>query len=270
MASFEQIAPKELREIIGDGVVVETRTTRLGGECAFVQGPRVGELLITFGGGQQRLELLREVRLLRSVGNFSLIPECVGFVDEGDTAFLVVKKIHALPLNEAWSAIGNETGLRILDEVFEFLSQATGELLNRLADGVSEELADIRRLLDAKAIDAEAFKKDTHGIAPEAFFDASREQFARKRNEILTHGDLCLPNILVKPDGHWVLIDWGKSGRGPVARDLASLEGSLERNAIGGAFDALLSRLGISDTPEFRSELTLFRGIDLFWYHAEL
>jgi aminoglycoside phosphotransferase len=45
--------------------------------------------------------------------------------------------------------------------------------------------------------------------------------------EVVTHGDFCLPNVLVTADGGWGLVDLGQAGVADPHRDLAAMVGSL-------------------------------------------
>lgn len=265
---FQKIAPESLWGLLGDGAVVDLQQTRLDGGLAQLRGPTVGELFVKYGSGQQRVEILREVRFLGMAGDGDKVPKCIGCVDDSGVAFLVLRKIHGSPLHDVWTTSGREAGVRVLCEVLAFLSSRTDELLTRLPSAVREELDDIRLLLDSNAVDVAAFKRDSGGVEPGRLYDTICERIPWDREEILSHGDLCLPNILVQPDGNWSLIDWGKSGRGPIMRDLASLEGSLSRNGCSDAFGEVLRRIGIAETESLRAELQLYRGLDLFWYHA--
>lgn len=53
--------------------------------------------------------------------------------------------------------------------------------------------------------------------------------------EVVTHGDYCLPNVLVTPDGGWGFVDLGQAGLADPHRDLASMVGSL-RNPLNPHF----------------------------------
>jgi aminoglycoside phosphotransferase len=223
---------------------------------------------VKYGGGQQRLEILRENRFLKLIGPRREIPECVGMVDEKGVAFLVLQRIPGLPLNAAWQQIGLAATGRILNEALAFLFTPGHTFLHQLTNGVREELDDIQRLLDAQAISVEAFTKASGGRSPRQLFTDISQRIDWDQHTVLTHGDLCLPNIMVLPDETWKLIDWGKSGRGIPARDLASLEGSLDRNGLSELFNAVLERLGLDDTPSLREDLKIYKSIDLFWYHS--
>lgn len=86
----------------------------------------------------------------------------------------------------------------------------------------------------------------------------------------LTHGDLCLPNILVTSNGEWSLIGWGKGGYGDSARDLSALKGSLKRNIDEHAFMELREMMNIEMTPDLRHKLDLYKLMDLFWYNTNI
>lgn len=60
----------------------------------------------------------------------------------------------------------------------------------------------------------------------------------------LSHGDLCLPNILIDSFGNLGLVDWGGVARSDYHRDLGCLWYSLSRNRRLGVWYGIAERLG--------------------------
>ncbi len=110
--------------------------------------------------------------------------------------------------------------------------------------------------------------KDSKGLSPEKAFDKIQNDLKKHTTQILSHGDFCLPNILVTPEGKWSLIDWGKGGLGDPCRDLSALEGSLKRNIDEKAFPELCKMMNIEINLDFQEKIDLYKLMDLFWYHA--
>src|SRR5207248_1820041 len=83
--------------------------------------------------------------------------------------------------------------------------------------------------------------------------------------DTFTHGDFCLPNLLVLADGDVAIIDWGKAGAGGRHRDFSSLCGSLERNGRATCIGLLCDRRGISEKELLRWR-EVYSMLDWFWY----
>ncbi|MFE9242977.1 phosphotransferase [Nocardiopsis sp. NPDC006938] len=54
-----------------------------------------------------------------------------------------------------------------------------------------------------------------------------RVERAGPLREVVTHGDFCLPNVLVTADRRWGLVDLGRAGVADPHRDLSAMVGSL-------------------------------------------
>ncbi|GAB3716436.1 phosphotransferase [Nocardiopsis oceani] len=81
--------------------------------------------------------------------------------------------------------------------------------------------------------------------------------------EVVTHGDFCLPNVLITPAGAWGLVDLGKAGPADPHTDLAAMVGSL-RNRLNPHF-------GEADVDRFLDSYGRNRvDPELLYLHSEV
>jgi kanamycin kinase/aminoglycoside 3'-phosphotransferase-2 len=103
------------------------------------------------------------------------------------------------------------------------------------------ELARARRNVEAGLVDEDDFDEERHGRTAASILEEIAAHVPSPARVCLTHGDPCLPNVLLDCDGA-VWIDLGRLGVGDPARDVALARRSLRDNGGGAAelaaFDA--------------------------------
>jgi aminoglycoside phosphotransferase len=160
--------------------------------------------------------------------------------------------------------LGTYDILNILGETLHMVRSA--ELMPELRNGLDFELETISILLKENKIDKIKFK-DSTGQVPENVFELLMKEKEEHHSDVLTHGDYCIPNLLIKDGKLSGIIDWGKSGKGDLYRDLSSVEGSLMRNiGISGMRDLFII-LGLDYEKFSRKKIEFYKKIDQFWYN---
>lgn len=236
-------------------------SSRLGGQIVSILADDGRRFFVKKGAGFERHELRRESRMLGCLQGLDFVPAMQEFHDDGDHAVLVTEAVLGLPLHEA--AIGNVALVEpVLVDVFERLDAVAPEIYSTLPVAVLEEITDIEELISAPSFDAARFVAGV-GQDPRVCLERIKHEVGLHDHCRISHGDLCLPNIVLTDAGRWSLLDWGKSGRGNRARDLAALRFSLQRNEMNEIWTGLVQRVGDEVTE---AELTMYRQLDYFWY----
>ena len=96
-------------------------------------------------------------------------------------------------------------------------------------DVTNLELSNAVRALDEKRIDLGAFRLDVGMEAP-AVLELLLGGRSGIVEDIFTHGDLCLPNLIIDDDRVSGVIDWGLAGVANRNRDFMSAELTIRRN----------------------------------------
>lgn len=97
-------------------------------------------------------------------------------------------------------------------------------------DVLSEELAEAERRTRERKLNLEGFRETTGGRSPEEVLrelQASREMI---RDLVFTHGDYCMPNVLLDGNGIAGFVDWGIAGVADLHRDLMAMSESVTFN----------------------------------------
>ncbi len=166
------------------------------------------------------------------------VPEVIAFADEPAGSFLLMTTVAGLDAMDSAHAADPSRLVRLLAEGL------------RTVHALPMEDCPFDHRLDAEIARAEAQVRG--GLVDEADFDEQRQdrsaaellelvRLTRPRAEelVFTHGDYCLPNIMLEGGQVAGFVDLGAAGMGDRYRDLALAARSIERN-LGEGWSALL------------------------------
>ena len=114
------------------------------------------------------------------------------------------------------------------------------------------------------------------GLVDEADFDGTRlgcsaaelfeELFSKRPADedlVFTHGDYCLPNVMIDRDEVSGFVDWGRAGVADRYKDIALVVRSLERNTGEDLTLAFFEAYGLSSPDPDKVEY--YKLLDEFW-----
>lgn len=139
----------------------------------------------------------------------------------------------------------------------------------RIPVAIDRELQQIQCCLSRGEIDAEGFATANHGRTPDDVFQELLNTRGHHRDDVFTHGDMCLPNVILA-DERIGLVDWGKSGWGDPMRDIYSLTASVRRNLGELAaieFWRIATREVTGDLGELSEKVEFYQKVDQFFYN---
>ena len=144
----------------------------------------------------------------------------------------------------------------------------------RMVHAVSIEECPFDMTLDG--VIEEARHNVVNGLVNEADFDDKRlgrsaaevfEELLSKRpaNEdlVFTHGDYCLPNVIVDEEKVTGFVDWGSAGVSDRYKDIALVVRSLKRNTREDLATSFFEAYGISRPDAEKVEF--YQLLDEFW-----
>lgn len=143
------------------------------------------------------------------------IPQVVRILAEG------LRLIHSIPLDDCPFAMGLDVRL----------AQAQARIAAGLVSGSDFELTNLHR-------------------SPQDILDEALATRPAKEDLVFTHGDYCLPNVLLH-DGHLSgFIDWGRAGIADRYMDLAIAARSLTHNWGAQWTTLLFKEYGLTEVDE--------------------
>lgn len=252
--------PQAIRDFLGISVGHRHRGNASGAAIYRIESPECGRCFLkalhsTGGGGLRREREKLEV-LHSPCAPFAALPRVLQYEEVGDWSHLLLTAVPGATGNAAF----RETPLRV--------ARLLGRLLRRLHELPPDQRHDclsIESLLDHAEHRISLRGSRPHGLHSlegirlnETPADRLKRLRAlplpkQQRHLVLTHGDFCLPNVLLDLSDRVGLIDVGSAAMADRHRDLALAVRSIRYS--GGRADAVNTFLlwyGIDDVEEQR------------------
>ena len=200
-----------------------------------------------------RRDLLEERNVLRWLVGKLAVPDILLFDEDQTSEYLLLTEV---PGTDAASLTGGITRADLVRVLARGL---------RAIHAVSPQGCPFDRSLE-REIELAAFNV-SHNLVDAQDFDASRIGRSVKdlylqllasrpatKDHVFTHGDYCLPNVILQGGRVTGFVDWSRAGVGDPYRDLALAARSIRKNLGPGLETAFFSEYGIHRPDAARIE----------------
>jgi aminoglycoside phosphotransferase len=116
-----------------------------------------------------------------------------------------------------------------------------------LDGSVSTLLVKLERRISLNLLKPEDFRRAGWHGSPRELLDYMHRLRPQSEESVLTHGDYCLPNVLVKEGQVTGIVDWGYAGLGDRYRDFAAVVKSICRNLGEDWVDLFFEEYGVNE-----------------------
>jgi aminoglycoside phosphotransferase (APT) family kinase protein len=166
-------------------------------------------------------------------------PHLIGSFDDGNWIVLVLQDIDGRHPRTPWEQAEIDTAVRTLKDLAETLTPCPLPDARSAADLLGEDLDGWRRIAADPPADLDAF----YAARLDELIAASDRAVASLHGDTLVHCDIRADNMLVRPDGSMVIVDWPSGCAGPPWLDTALL--AMNVLVFGGDGDAVLPEPGV-------------------------
>jgi aminoglycoside phosphotransferase len=258
---WQQHLPAELKDLLGDAIW-QADDLGCSGTHIYHIGPRYLKIAPSFIIPHQEHRLLEaeEQRLQWLCGRLP-VPEVHYYAHNGQFEFLLTSEI-------AGTVSCDRSFQDNVPEVVRLLAQGL-QMIHRVDmtdcpfDQRSAPQLEIARRYSADhIIDKTLFNIEFQGMDVQEVYELTLKLCPREEDLVFTHGDYCLPNILLnqvlrKVNG---FIDWGRGGVADRYADLALAARSLTLNFGAQWVPLLFQEYGLT-TPD-HDKLRFYRALD--------
>lgn len=188
----------------------------------------------------QREELLAEKERLEWLQGRLPVPRVYAFSADEKRSFLLLSEIRGLESCDTSFERDVPTIVRLLAEGLRLIHGV--EIANCPFDRrLDYAIALAKRRVEAGLVDEADFDEQRREMRANELFETLIKSRPAVEDVVFTHGDYCLPNILIEPSSLRIagFIDWGRAGIADRYQDLALAARSLAYN-FGPGWEPLL------------------------------
>jgi aminoglycoside phosphotransferase len=227
----------------------EISETRLGAALCAGRLPNGSVAYLKVAEGQALADLEAEHLRLAWVEGRLPVPNVLQHGIVRLFGWMLLSSIDGVP-----SHLAHRRPLRLAEELASYLHR-----IHRLdtkgcpfTQVLAKELAIATNKVAAGRIDPVSFASETGGLLPQealAFLKANA-RFAQET--VFTHGDYCMPNVLIQGSRLAGFVDWGQAGVGDKHRDLMAMADSIRFNLGEDYVDPFFVSYGEVDQERIR------------------
>lgn len=204
--------------------------------------------------------LSTEAAALRWLGAYLPVPEVVYYERENNIDYLLMRALPGLPASDPYWQCDPNRLVRVLAQSLVRLHQL--DISTCPFDQRTEtKLREVAENVAQGAVDADDFDPENHGRTPEELLERLYQNRPETDDLVVTHGDFCLPNLMLQ---QWELsgfIDLGSLGVADRYQDLALCTNSLRYNLGTDQYNQLFfETYGLTKVND--EKLAYFRMLD--------
>ena len=187
-----------------------------------------------------RNELADELHRLDWLRGRLPAPEVLAFAQDDEHSYLLLSEVPGIMACDAGFATA-------IPELVHLLASGLRQIHRVDIVGcpfdmrLAQRIAQAERCLHSGAVDVEDFDASRLGVPAEALFEQLLRDRPAEEDLVFTHGDFCLPNVLIDRSRNRVsgFVDWSRAGVADRYQDLALAARSLAHN-FGPGYEPLL------------------------------
>lgn len=177
--------------------------------------------------------LLPEKSKLEWLNNKLPVPNVLEFAENESTEFLLLSEVIGKEASDESFKENKRETIRELSSGLQMIhSVPTDEC--PFSARLDEKVEAVRKRLKSGLIDESDFDEIRQGRTAENLFQELLETMLEtapdKEDLVFTHGDFCLPNIILENKKLSGFIDWGNAGAADKYQDIALIARSIESN----------------------------------------
>ncbi|QUI21300.1 phosphotransferase [Vallitalea pronyensis] len=266
-----QSFPLELQKIINSLEIVEVIKGRIGDKIIKLSDRNKKLYLKISNTEMTQDEMENECRILNWLSFSRLnIPKVLFFQKNTNKSYMLLSNVSGVSSHEITKKFSKEKIVEISAKALQKVHKIDAQSIPpEYTNCLAKELESIMKNVENDMIDIEAFKEANHDKTPQTVLEYLLEKKGLFKSDVFTHGDYCLPNILIDNESNYGFVDWSQAGTGDIYRDISPMVKSINRN-FGKAYSNLfLKHYGIDEDKVNKEKIIYYGLIDQFTYYKK-
>jgi aminoglycoside phosphotransferase len=222
--------PCELKKIVGTKVGRENFAGCSNSRNFHIEGILEGRnAFLKIVQGHLRKELERECLIYKWVRGKLPVPEVFYFGLHRERAYLLVSEIEGVEASSSRFSSDPENMVRILAHGLKMIHSV--EISNCPFDrNIETKMKEARFNIANGLVDVEDLQPENRGKTAEEILQMLEDKKPKSEDLVFTHGDYCLPNVIINGNELSGFIDMGRGGVADRYQDLALAYRSIKYN----------------------------------------
>jgi aminoglycoside phosphotransferase len=259
---------KKLNELTKNYTLVEELKGRIGDRITKYKTPSGDNVYVKYGEGNSAESLKQEndrLVWLSKLQTDILVPKTLFFKQYDNKAILIISEVPGEQAQRVGKKVGAEKALDLVAKALNDLHSIDVSGVSEYRNQLKDILASFKNRVDTKQINIEEFKAENDGTTPKQALQYLNENKHLFKEDVLVHGDYCLPNVLIDSNNNYGLVDWAYSGIGDKYFDIAPMLKSIKRNFGEEYVDYFVNKYGLKKLD--KEKVKYIQLIDQFSYH---
>lgn len=190
------------------------------------------------------------------------VPEVLGYAAEDGREFLLLSAIPGIDTSSIELDMASQDVVQLLAQGLRMVHNVP--IRDCPFDMTLDiEIPRVERNVDLGLVDVADFDAERAGGSPGALFQVLVATRPTSEDWVFTHGDYCLPNILVEDGEITGFVDLGRAGVADRYKDIALAVRSIHRNCGEAYMQPFLDAYGVRDSDAGKIEYYML--LDEFW-----
>jgi kanamycin kinase/aminoglycoside 3'-phosphotransferase-2 len=190
------------------------------------------------------------------------VPKVLGFTQSDGFRHLLLSEVTGTPAHTLSHTDSIESLVHLLAEGLRMIHALPADDCPFRHD-IDAEIAVARERMMAGLVDEDDFDEARQGRSAGELFEELLNTIPSSEETVFSHGDYCMPNIIVDGDSISGFIDMGRAGMGDRYRDLALAVRSIQFNYGREWVEPFLQEYGI-DSVDWK-KMEFFQLLDEFF-----
>jgi aminoglycoside phosphotransferase len=268
MNDFDSI-PLDLQKIIYYFKIVEVIEGRLGDKIIKLSNKNNEFLYLKISYTKiTQNEMFNEFEMLNWLSSHKLnVPKVIFFKNEMYKSYMLLSNVPGISAHKISDQFSKDEIIKVSAEALQKIHKIdVCSIPLGYRNCLDSELKRIYADVYSNMIDVEAFKKANYDKTPQVVLEYLQDKRSIFNTDVFTHGDYCLPNILIVDQYNYGFVDWSQAGIGDIYRDLSPIVKSITRNFGEMYSTVFLKYYGIDKDEVNIEKIVYYDLIDQFTY----
>lgn len=270
MHNHPLVYPHSIQQALDGFCLEQTIDGRIGDQILrYVRGDDIRYVKIS-RQPETMTALAREHQMLQWLAHHDLhVPHVLAYHASSNVSCLVMDAVAGCSAHLMGDRLDPAQIVTLCGQALQAVHRLPVETLpDPFRDTLTDELQHLQMMWDQDRVDDDVFQRKHDRSAADVLAELwdTRTMFV---NDTFTHGDYCLPNVLLDAQGHYGFVDWAQGGMGDPYRDIGPFVKSIRRNVGAEYIPAFYQAYGLERSDVREDKIAYYDWMDEVVYCVE-